>query len=287
MRAPAKLTRRLRIVGRRPDGYHLIDAEMVTVDLYDELRFSSGDALDVVDEVGWLGPGGAPPVRAAPSSDASGRQLVEQAALPPLLGASEGVVGPNLVERALTAVGRTASVRLIKRIPTGAGLGGGSADAAAVLRWAGSSDPGVALRLGSDVPFCMSGGRARVGGVGEIVEPLLHLAARVLLVVPRVHVSTPAVYKAWDELGGPAGDRDNDLEPAALAVEPRLAWWRDLITDVSGVRPHLAGSGGTWWIGGEGDAMDDLEQAVSSAVLAKRQSAVVKLVRTLPASSAD
>ena len=69
----------------------------------------------------------------------------------------------NLVARALGAVGRTARVRLVKRIPVGGGLGGGSSDAAAVLRWAGCADLAVALRLGSDVPFCVVG-RPRHGG---------------------------------------------------------------------------------------------------------------------------
>ena len=74
--------------------------------------------------------------------------------------------------RALAAVGRRAHVRLDKRIPVGAGLGGGSADAAAVLRWAGCDDLAVAASLGADVPFCLVGGRARVTGIGEVVEPL-------------------------------------------------------------------------------------------------------------------
>ncbi len=65
------------------------------------------------------------------------------------------------------------TVRLTKRIPPGAGLGGGSADAAAVLRWAGVvDDVALAARLGADVPFCVRGGRARVTGIGEVLEPL-------------------------------------------------------------------------------------------------------------------
>ncbi len=81
--------------------------------------------------------------------------------------------GPdNLVNRALKALGRRAAVRLHKRIPAGAGLGGGSADAAAVLRWAGLLDVNVAVRLGADVPFCLFGGRARVTGIGEVLSPL-------------------------------------------------------------------------------------------------------------------
>src|SRR5690606_4805414 len=78
----------------------------------------------------------------------------------------------NLVARALAAVGRSAHVELVKRIPPGAGLGGGSSDAAAVLRWAGCTDLDLAASIGADVAFCLVGGRARVRGIGEVVEPL-------------------------------------------------------------------------------------------------------------------
>ena len=69
------------------------------------------------------------------------------------------------------------------------------------------------------------------------------------LVTPPFGCSTPAVYRAWDELGGPTGGR-NDLEPAALAVEPRLATWRDRLAEATGVTPVLAGSGSTWFVPG-------------------------------------
>lgn len=202
----AKLTRSLRVVGVRDDGYHLIDAEMVTLDF--------ADVLDI---------------------DAAGTND-----LPP----------DNLVSRALAAVGRDAHIRLDKRIPMGAGLGGGSADAAAVLRWAGCTDLALAARIGADVPFCLVGGRARVRGIGEDVEPLPFEARTFTLLTPPLHVSTPAVYRVWDELGGPIADGPNDLEPAALAVEPRLAEWRDRLADATGSVPVLAGSGGTWFVEG-------------------------------------
>ena len=182
--APAKLTLSLRITGTRPDGYHEVDAEMVTLDLVDELTFDDGDGLEVVGASGLPVPGGE----------------------------------ANLVHRALAAVGRTAQVRLHKRIPAGAGLGGGSADAAAVLRWAGCADLALAARLGADVPFCVVGGRARVGGIGEVVTPLPPVDRTYTLLVPSFGVSTSAVYRAWDDLGGampagsgPAGVRKIDL----------------------------------------------------------------------------
>lgn len=214
--APAKLTLSLRITGVRPDGYHLIDAVMATVDLADRLEFDVGDAL-IVD-------GGGDDVPHGPG---------------------------NLVARALDLVGRRAAVRLDKRIPSQAGLGGGSADAAAVLRWAGFDDAARAAELGADVPFCLVGGRARVRGVGEVVEPLPFLAETYTLLTPPVPCPTPAVYRAWDDLGGPtAGSGGNDLEPAALVVAPDLARWRDQLAEATGERPVLAGSGSTWFVPG-------------------------------------
>jgi 4-diphosphocytidyl-2-C-methyl-D-erythritol kinase len=213
-RAAAKLTRTLRVAGVRADGYHLIDAEMVTIDLADTLEFRDGDELTIT-------------------------------------GADVPVDATNLVRRALALVGRRAAVHVDKRIPPGAGLGGGSADAAAVLRWAGCGDIAIAAALGADVPFCLLGGRARVTGVGEVLEPLPFEARTYTLLVPPFGCSTVAVYRAWDDLGGPTGPGDNDLERAALAVEPRLAEWRDRLGEAAGVAPTLAGSGSTWFVEGE------------------------------------
>ncbi len=213
--APAKLTRSLRVTGTRPDGLHLIDAEMITVDLADELTFTDGDGLELV---------GA--------------------------GADVPVGDDNIVRRALAAVGRTAQVRVHKRIPSGAGLGGGSADAAAVLRWAGCTDLGIAAGLGADVPFCLVGGHARVTGVGAAVEPLPPLDLTFTLLTPPVHCSTAAVYRAWDDLASPRGPGPNDLEPAALAVAPELGAWRDQLQEATGQVPVLAGSGSTWFVDG-------------------------------------
>jgi 4-diphosphocytidyl-2-C-methyl-D-erythritol kinase len=219
--APAKLTWSLRVVGVRDDGYHLIDAEMFTLDLADRLTITAAPATTMT----LSGPFAA----GVPADDS------------------------NLVVRALAAIGRTARVHVDKRIPSGGGLGGGSADAAAILRWAGVDDPHVAVALGADVPFCVSGGRARVTGIGEIVEPLPPVARTVTLVVPPLHVSTPAVYRAWDDLGAGTGAGRNDLEAAAIRVEPRLAAWRDRIGELSGATPVLAGSGATWFVEGRRD----------------------------------
>jgi 4-diphosphocytidyl-2-C-methyl-D-erythritol kinase len=155
------------------------------------------------------------------------------------------------VTRALELVGRRADVRLHKRIPAGAGLGGGSADAAAILRWAAFTDLERAATIGADVPFCIAGGRARVTGIGEVVEPLAFESRSLTLLIPPFGCSTPAVYRQWDAMGGPFGERGNDLEPAALAVEPRLAAHRDRLGDATGRTPRLAGSGSTWFVEGD------------------------------------
>lgn len=224
--AHAKLTLSLRITGARDDGYHLIDAEMVTLDLADTVTIGS-TATPAGDGTTVDGP------------YADGVPLDDD----------------NLVARALRLAGRTATVHLHKRIPHGGGLGGGSADAAAALRWAGwAGTPDElrrASRLGADIAFCLVGGRARVRGIGEIVDPLPHVERTVTLVIPPVRVSTPAAYRAWDALGGPTAPGPNDLEPAAIAVAPDLARWRDRIGDATGRAPVLAGSGATWFVHGE------------------------------------
>ena len=106
-----------------------------------------------------------------------------------------------------------------------------------------------ASRLGADVSFCLVGGRARVRGIGEIVESLPPEPLDVTLVIPPISVSTPAVYRAWDAMGGPRGEH-NDLEPAALHVVPELERWRDRIGEAAGTPPTLAGSGATWFLRG-------------------------------------
>ena len=238
--APAKLTITLRVTGVRPDGYHLIDAEMVTLDLHDELSITDAEESSIT--VGGLFADGVP-------TDER-----------------------NLCLRAAEFAQRPAEIHLEKHIPHGGGLGGGSADAAAVLRWAGISDLSLAVTLGADIPFCLLGGRARVQGIGEILEELPHVDRVFTLIVPPLHVSTPAVYQAWDELGGPHSDGPNDLEEAAITVEPRLAWWRDEIAKRTGVQPILAGSGGTWFV--EGEREDALVDLVG-------EGAVVRVARTV------
>ena len=197
-------------------------------------------------------------------------------------GTRESEVPPlddNLIGRALAACGRRAAVQLTKRIPLGAGLGGGSADAAAVLRWAGARDPALAARLGADVPFCVVGGRARVRGIGEEVTPLEFEPRDYLLLLPPFGVDTAAVYRAWDERPSHAGA--NELAAAALATEPRLGPWREALGDLAGREPRLAGSGSTWFVEGgpaEAGTPDAPELRLNGGATAR-----LVRVRTVPA----
>jgi len=216
--APAKLTVSLAITSVRDDGMHEIDAEMVSLDFGDRLDISPGTGLTVVG---------------ADQTHTIGNDI------------------DNLVTRALKLAGRDASVVLHKTIPPGAGLGGGSSDAAAILRWAGFTDLDAAAALGADIAYCMVGGRARVRGIGEIVEPLTFESRTFTLVTPPLFCSTPVVYRQWDAMGGPSGDHGNDLEPAAIAAVPEMAEWRDRLGDATGCQPRLAGSGSTWFVEGD------------------------------------
>ena len=245
--APAKLTWSLHVTGVRPDGLHLLDAEMLSLDLVDTIELTEAD-----DE---------PPrfsVRAeypASPSDAA-------------LGSDD------LVQRALRLVGRRAHVSLVKRIPIGAGLGGGSADAAAVLRWAQVRDPAVAVTLGADVPFCVVGGRAEVRGVGEVVVPLEPIARVVTLALPAFAVDTAACYRAFDTLGPRERQHPrNDLTRAAELVAPELEGVRRLLEERTEASFVLAGSGSTLFCEG-----DPLGLGVGAAEVVEDRGGPVRLL---------
>jgi 4-diphosphocytidyl-2-C-methyl-D-erythritol kinase len=184
----------------------------------------------------------------------------------------------NLAARAadelLVRAGRSGhgvQVSLRKKIPAGGGLGGGSADAAATLvairRLIEVDIDDADLRdvgatVGSDVPFCLQGGAAWMRGRGEILEPVdLPVGIAFLVVLPPFRLATSAVYAAWDELGGPHSERlvpapaviagvvaelGNDLEAAAVVVEPRLADFRAALEEAAGAPAIMAGSGSAY-----------------------------------------
>ena len=204
-KAHAKINWSLNIVSAREDGYHELDMLMQPLELADELTFAPAK---------WL------------SLSINGRQLP--------------IGGRNLVIRAGNALNeymgkrRGARIALKKNIPIRAGLGGGSADCAATLlalnRLWGLRLPleklmEIGASLGADVPFCMTGGLARVRGIGENLEPIAG-APRLPLVLlhPGAGLSTAAVFRRWDEGGFPHEHADLDrLQTALLGGDLRAA----------------------------------------------------------------
>ena len=256
--ANAKLTRTLRIVGRRDDGYHLLEAEMISLDLADELEIEEGDGLEVIDDVRFVGRGTRPDLIGTLPRD-----------------------GSNLVQQALDLAGLSRRIRLTKRIPPGAGLGGGSSDAAAVLRFAKVFDAELAARLGADVPFCLRGGRAFVSGVGEIIESLPYQARYFVLMTPPFSVSTPAVYRRFDEIGETVPARGgNDLEAAALSVAPELERYRTVLRQATGREPVLAGSGSTYFVECELDEAALLANALEESLERSNLLAMVRATQS-------
>jgi 4-diphosphocytidyl-2-C-methyl-D-erythritol kinase len=209
----AKLTLSLHVTGTRADGYHELDATMVSIDEPHDslvLQPATRTSLTITG-----------PFAEGVPADAS-----------------------NLAWRAADACGATVEIALHKGIPSGAGLGGGSADAAAVLTALGA-DPAIAVSLGTDVPFCMRGGFARVGGIGDELQPGDTPALAIVVATPRLVCSTAAVYRAWDQLGGPR-DEVNDLQAAAERVEPRLVEFKRQVEAAAGAPAILAGSGSSY-----------------------------------------
>ena len=217
--AHAKLTWNLEITGRREDGFHELRSEMTTIGLHDVLFVDdTTDHLEILN-----------PFATEVATDES-----------------------NLIVRALRLVGRRAGVRVEKSIPVGGGLGGGSADAAAILRWAGGVSNDVAVTLGGDVPFCQLGGRALVEGVGERLSILPYEERNLTLIVPDFGVSTAACYRAYDEMraDGWSPKGDNHLEAPAGLVEPRLARTLAWLRAEIGPQVRLAGSGSSMFVEG-------------------------------------
>lgn len=245
IQAPAKLNRFLAVLGRRADGFH--ELELVTTvlegvaDLTDTLEGETAPELTLAVS----GPTGEGLLADESNLVIRAWRLLEEAAKRPL----------------------PAALRLEKRIPHGAGLGGGSSDAAAALRLGnrmfelGLPDGELlrmAARLGSDVPLFLLGGTVLGIGRGERVFPLRPVPLEpILLVHPGLHVGTPSVYRALQDVGypfpealasqpgGAAPPWRNDLTGAALWVCPLLAEVRDALRDTGG-DPLLCGSGSCW-----------------------------------------
>lgn len=214
--APAKVNLYLHVVGRRADGYHLLDSLVVFAGVGDRIAVAPAADLSLTVD----GP-------FADRVPAGSDNLVLRAARA-LAEKSEGRRG--------------ARIRLTKRLPIAAGIGGGSADAAATLRalcalWRIALDPAemaaLALKLGADVPVCLVGTPALVGGIGEDIAPSPTLpAVWMVLVNPGVAVSTPAIFRARRGVFSQPRDFGGDL-PNAAALFERLARWRNDLAEAA------------------------------------------------------
>jgi len=192
--APAKVNLYLEVLGLRPDGYHEIDTVMQAVSLHDEIEIRSIPGGTGTIRLEVAGPDGRSPALSAGEDN-----LVFRAARLFL-----ETFGPGRLDGAI-------GIRLVKRIPMGAGLGGGSSDAAWTLRALGRAsgiEPSreelvpLAARLGSDVAFFLYGGTARCRGRGERIEPMDDPFGEGgfhgVLVNPGVHVPTSLIYRELD-----------------------------------------------------------------------------------------
>jgi 4-diphosphocytidyl-2-C-methyl-D-erythritol kinase len=249
--APAKVNLTLRVLSRRPDGYHELESLVVFADFGDRLTFARGGDLSLT-------------VR-GPSAAAAG----------------EG--GDNLVHKAARTLAALrpgialGAFDLDKRLPVAAGLGGGSSDAAAALRLLADAngiardDPALyaaARSTGADVPVCLDPRPRIMRGIGErLSAPIALPPLPAVLVNPGVALPTKAVFAGWkaspgapaplDEpaLGKLAGAREliqrlaeqtNDLEPPAMALQPSIAAVLAMLRETPGcVLARMSGSGAT------------------------------------------
>jgi len=275
--APGKINLGLRVVGRRADGYHELVSLFAPLDLGDEVEISVSDssALEVELE---------------------------------LEGASEGIPADaaNLAHRAARAFAEAAGLscrielRIDKRLPAGAGLGGGSSDAGAVLRALRELFPGVldgprlaelAVGLGADVPFFLDPRPALVSGIGERIEAVSGLPALpVLLANPGIALSTAEVFQAfaaiqpaltksapdrripplsglakpgWKFAGVAGLSLENDLEPVAIRLCPPIARLQRRIRATGAPAVGMSGSGAT--VFGLYDSAKAAERALEEA----------------------
>lgn len=242
---PAKINLTLRIVGQRSDGYHLLHSEMAPISLYDRIALTF--LRDTGTEIRCRAQ-----QKSIPEDDAN---LAAKAA--------------RLFLNRVGVTGRV-SITIDKDIPSGAGLGGGSSDAAATLRMlsaalntklATAELARWAVELGADVPFFVHGCPARVGGIGEQIRPQpASVSGPIVVAFPGISLSTADVYRAYDasltttaDLSSgsfPAGDQGslngiliNDLEAAAMRIFPRLRLLKNRMLELGACGALMTGSG--------------------------------------------
>ncbi len=241
--AAAKINWTLSVVCKRLDGFHEIQSLVSPVTLYDRMEFAETEEAKFALECD------------AADVPTDGTNLVYRAAR--LLAVKAG--------RRLSG-----QCRLTKQIPTGGGLGGGSSNAATTLMtlnrlwgldWPKERLAELAAELGSDVALFLERGPAVISGRGEIVEPVkLGWHGWVVLIMPGMHVSTPAVYRAWKKTNSEVGPVQpkpttradiwmeqtfNMLEPPAIEVCPELGRLQRKAVEIAGRPVRVSGSGST------------------------------------------
>jgi 4-diphosphocytidyl-2-C-methyl-D-erythritol kinase len=242
MLAPAKLNLCLYVGPKRDDGLHEIRSLFEPLELADELLLAEAPRDEVV---------------------------------------VEGIEGPDLTAKALAALrengwdGPPLRIQVTKRVPVAAGLGGGSADAAAVLRLARGQVEGlraIAAAIGADVPSQLQPRACLVAGAGEVIEPARPPAEHGVVLIPQAEgLATSDVYAEADRLGTPRGESEleairrrlrdavdeggspltyrenlvNDLQPAAISLQPRIEDALQALTDAGAAHAMVTGSGPT------------------------------------------
>ena len=250
IRAPAKINLRLRVVGKRVDGYHLVDTIMLPVSLYDEISIDKGRKSGKTTRLNHLTVTCDDPL--VPQDK---QNLAYKAAS--ILLDEKGVDHP-------------VQIHIRKRIPVGAGLGGGSTDAAAALvglnrlfrlGYTSAQLEKLSSTLGADVPFFIRGVPARARGIGERLTPL-HGVPRLWLIIlyPNLPVATAWVYNNLHAkltkaivntsinfaLGSPARFRKllvNDLETVTMGRYPRIGLLKEELVQHGAVGALMSGSG--------------------------------------------
>jgi 4-diphosphocytidyl-2-C-methyl-D-erythritol kinase len=242
MLAPAKLNLCLYVGPRRDDGLHEIRSLFEPLELADELRIAEAEADEVI---------------------------------------SEGIDGQDLTAVALAALrehgwdGPHLRIEVLKRVPVAAGLGGGSADAAAVLRLARGELEGlraIAAQIGADVPSQLQPRPCLVAGAGEVIEPAAPPAEHGVVLIPQPKgLATAEVYAEADRLGSPRGESEleairrqlrdavdaggspldyrehlvNDLQPAAISIRPEIEDALRALEEAGAGHAMVTGSGPT------------------------------------------